>query len=170
MTLFKKNVVLLLITCLSILIGCVQKPKGEYLPYYQADTEKPYADVLAELEIAISEHNFRITGHSRVGKVIRERGTKDFPEYDTLQFCNLTHAKTLLLDVQVFPFHCHQTLTFTQQNNTFRGVAIFAKACFGHPSPSKQQKLNATTYASGGPDSSSSPRPDPTRGRNIGSK
>jgi hypothetical protein len=25
-----------------------------------------------------------------------------------------------------------------------RGVAIFAKACFGHPSPSKQQKLNAT--------------------------
>ncbi|WP_221901825.1 ATP-binding protein [Bathymodiolus platifrons methanotrophic gill symbiont] len=51
-----------------------------------------------------------------------------------------------------------------------RGVAIFAKACFGDPSPSKQQKLNATTYASGGPDSSSSPRPDPTRGRNIGSK
>ena len=51
-----------------------------------------------------------------------------------------------------------------------RGVAIFAKACFGHPSPSKQQKINATTYASGGSDSSSSPRSDPTRGRNIGSK
>ncbi|GFO71907.1 hypothetical protein BJAS_P1724 [Bathymodiolus japonicus methanotrophic gill symbiont] len=51
------------------------------------------------------------------------------------------------------------------------GSRLFiAKACFGHPSPSKQQKLNATTYASGGPDSSSSPRPDPTRGRNIGSK
>ncbi|WP_221895870.1 hypothetical protein [Bathymodiolus japonicus methanotrophic gill symbiont] len=57
---------------------------------------------------------------------------------------------------------------FLQTNDW--GVAIFAKACFGHPSPSKQQKLNATTYASGGPDSSSSPRPDPTRGRNIGSK
>ena len=98
MTLFhKNNVVLLLITCLGILSGCTQKPKGEFVPYYQADTEKPYADVLAELEIAISEHNFRITGHSRVGKVIRDRGTKDFPEYDTLQFCNLTHAKTLLL-------------------------------------------------------------------------
>ena len=25
-----------------------------------------------------------------------------------------------------------------------RGVAIFAKACFGYPSPSKRQKLNAT--------------------------
>jgi hypothetical protein len=28
-----------------------------------------------------------------------------------------------------------------------RGVAIFAKACFGHPSPSKRQKLNATAAA-----------------------
>ena len=33
-----------------------------------------------------------------------------------------------------------------------RGVAIFAKACFGHPSPSKRQKLNATTNAFGAPD------------------
>ena len=29
-----------------------------------------------------------------------------------------------------------------------RGVAIFAKACFGHPSPSKRQKLNATAMPS----------------------
>ena len=34
----------------------------------------------------------------------------------------------------------------------YRGVAIFAKACFGHPSPSKRQKLNATTNAFGAPD------------------
>lgn len=73
------------------------QPNVERVAYYQAETMKPYDDVLAELEIAISDHNFRITGHSRVGKVIRDRGTKNFPEYDTLQFCNLTHAKTLLL-------------------------------------------------------------------------
>lgn len=86
-------------TMVSLLVisGCAQVPKGEFVPFYQAETEKPYADVLAELEIAISEHNFRITGHSRVGKVIRDRGTENFPEYDTLQFCNLTRAKTLLL-------------------------------------------------------------------------
>lgn len=67
------------------------------LHFYQSATQKPYNDVLAELEIAITEHNFRITGHSRVGKIIRERGTKNFPNYDTIQFCNLSHAKTLLL-------------------------------------------------------------------------
>ncbi|QKQ25728.1 hypothetical protein [Candidatus Reidiella endopervernicosa] len=31
------------------------------------------------------------------------------------------------------------------------GVAIFARVCFGHPSPSKQQKLHATVYACGAP-------------------
>ena len=36
-------------------------------------------------------------------------------------------------------------------NMAKRGVAIFAKACFGHPSPSKRQKLNATTIAFGAP-------------------
>ncbi|RLA24973.1 MAG: DUF302 domain-containing protein [Gammaproteobacteria bacterium] len=93
----KRLLFVFIITSLIVISSCVQKPKGEFVPFYQAETSKPYADVLAELEIAISEHNFRITGHSRVGKVIRDRGTKDFPDYDTLQFCNLTHAKTLLL-------------------------------------------------------------------------
>jgi len=36
--------------------------------------------------------------------------------------------------------------------DTKRGVAIFAKACFGHPSLSKRQKLNATVnFAFGAP-------------------
>ncbi|MCK5122027.1 MAG: DUF302 domain-containing protein [Methylococcales bacterium] len=82
---------------LLVIVSCASQPNSEIIHYYQAETQKPYDDVLAELEIAIAEHNFRITGHSRVGKVIRDRGTKDFPNYDTLQFCNLTHAKTLLL-------------------------------------------------------------------------
>jgi uncharacterized protein (DUF302 family) len=77
--------------------GCATQPAGELVPYYQVETHKPYDDVLAELEVAIAENNFRITGHSRVGKVIRDRGTKNFPEYDTIQFCNLTEAKTILL-------------------------------------------------------------------------
>ena len=88
----------LILLNLLFIVSCVsQPPNSEIIQYYQAETKKPYDDVLAELEIAIAEHNFRITGHSRVGKVIRDRGTKDFPDYDTIQFCNLTHAKTLLL-------------------------------------------------------------------------
>lgn len=88
----------LILATLLFITSCVYlPPQSEIIHYYQAETKKPYDDVLAELKIAIAEHNFRITGHSRVGKVIRDRGTIPFPEYDTLQFCNLTHAKTLLL-------------------------------------------------------------------------
>lgn len=88
----------LIIICSSLffIAGCASQP-GEFIPFYQVETLKPYDDVLAELELAISDNNFRITGHSRVGKVIRDRGTKGFPDYDTIQFCNLTHAKTILL-------------------------------------------------------------------------
>lgn len=68
----------------------------ETVSYYQLETTKAYDEVLAETEVAIAEHNFRITGHSRVGKVIRERGAENFPEYDTIQFCNLTLAKQVL--------------------------------------------------------------------------
>jgi len=88
---------------LAVLIGlfflasCASSPPGEYLLYYQAETKKPYDEVLDELKSAIAENNFRITAHSRVGKVIRDRGDKDFPEFDTIQFCNLTHARTMLL-------------------------------------------------------------------------
>lgn len=83
--------------CLLFSAGCASQPAGEFIPYYQTETVKPYDDVLAELKIAIAENNFRITGHNRIGKVIRDRGTEDFPDYDAIQFCHLTHAKTLLL-------------------------------------------------------------------------
>ncbi len=86
---------------LPLIASCAANPglshqHSERIDYYQVESLKPYDDVITELEIAIAEHNFRITGHSRVGKVIRERGAQGFPEYDTVQFCNLTLAKTLL--------------------------------------------------------------------------
>jgi len=94
-------------------------PNTELIHYYQASTNKPYDDVLAELEVAIAEHNFRITGHSRVGKVIRQRGSQHFPDYDTLQFCNLTHAKTLLSlsPAAIIYMPCH-IVTYTQSGQT----------------------------------------------------
>jgi uncharacterized protein (DUF302 family) len=65
--------------------------------FYQAETTtKSYADVLAELELAITDRNFRITGHNKIGSVIRERENIAFPDFDTIQFCNLTLAREML--------------------------------------------------------------------------
>ena len=78
-----------------IVAGCL--PKAPEHQYYSAETAtKPYPDVLAELEVAITERNFRITGHNKIGSIIREREGVTFPDYDTLQFCNLTQARVML--------------------------------------------------------------------------
>lgn len=80
---------------LTVLSGCAARDAAGP-PYYQVKTNKPYDDVLAELEVAISEQNFRITGHNHIGSVIRSRENIDFPDYDTIQFCNLTLARQML--------------------------------------------------------------------------
>ena len=46
--------------------------------------------------MAITEQNFRITGHNHIGSVIRTRDNIPFPDYDAIQFCNLTLARQML--------------------------------------------------------------------------
>ncbi len=87
---------LILAFLLLLLSSCDWKPFGKQENWYQATTQKTYADVLAELELAITENNFRITGHNHIGSVIRQRDNIDFPDYDTFQFCNLTLARQML--------------------------------------------------------------------------
>ncbi|MFZ4699483.1 MAG: DUF302 domain-containing protein [Candidatus Methylumidiphilus sp.] len=81
---------------MASLAACAQQRPAEPERWYQAETVKPYDDVLAELELAITENNFRITGHNHIGSVIRKRDNIAFPDYDTIQFCNLTLAKQML--------------------------------------------------------------------------
>lgn len=64
--------------------------------YYERSARKAYDDVLQEAELAITEENFRMTGHNRIGSVIRQRESMAFPDYDSLQFCNLTLAREML--------------------------------------------------------------------------
>jgi uncharacterized protein (DUF302 family) len=59
-------------------------------------TEKPFADVVDDLEFAIQERNFRITGTNKVGSALRERGYKDFPDMQVIHFCSLEYAREVL--------------------------------------------------------------------------
>lgn len=86
-----------LVSLLSLSLLACQPAAPPEPAYFSAETAtKPYADVLQELEVAITERNFRITGHNHIGSVIRERERIAFPDYDTIQFCNLSDARVML--------------------------------------------------------------------------
>ena len=60
-------------------------------------TDKSFDDVILELDFAITERNFRITGRNTIGKGLRERGYEDFPDVEVIHFCNLEYAREVLL-------------------------------------------------------------------------
>lgn len=91
-----KSAQTLLAILLILTASCVTTPPAKGPDWYQTTSSKPYDDVLAELELAITENNFRITGHNHIGSVIRQRENIAFPDYDTVQFCNLTLAREML--------------------------------------------------------------------------
>ena len=91
-----EKILAMTVLLLPLLSGCSVQQPAQSFGFYQVETTKPYADVLAELEIAITEQNFRITGHNHIGSVIRSRENIEFPDYDTFQFCNLTLARQML--------------------------------------------------------------------------
>lgn len=63
---------------------------------YTRSTRKTFENVLWDLRFAITQRNFRIVGHNRLGEAIRKRGHKGFPRAQVLELCNLTYARRLL--------------------------------------------------------------------------
>ena len=63
----------------------------------RGETSEAFDDVILELDFAITERNFRITGRNTIGKGLRERGYADFPDVEVIHFCNLESAREVLL-------------------------------------------------------------------------
>ena len=63
---------------------------------YERTTQKTVAEVVEDVEFAISERNFRVTSQLHVGRGIRERDNIDFPDYEVILFCNLGLARQML--------------------------------------------------------------------------
>ena len=57
---------------------------------------KNFDDVIFDLQFAITQRNFRITARNDIGRGIRQRGVKDFPQVMIIHFCNLTLARQAL--------------------------------------------------------------------------
>lgn len=63
---------------------------------YEKLSRYNYQDTLLNLDVAISEFNYRIIHRSNIGQAIRDRGDKDYPLSTIITFCNISYAKQML--------------------------------------------------------------------------
>jgi len=77
----------------------------EQIEVYRLETTKPFYEVVADAEFAISEQNFTLTNRSEIGEAIGRLYAEKFPEVTALQFCNLELAREILSVVPEFSLH-----------------------------------------------------------------
>lgn len=82
------------ISSLFLIIACQPADSHRII---EKNSPYSYQDTLANLEIAISEYNYRIIHKSEIGSAIRERGDESFPLSVVISFCNITYAKEMML-------------------------------------------------------------------------
>lgn len=65
---------------------------------YSRSVVASFDDVFADLEFAITERNYRITGINSIGRAIAERheDDADFPRAAVIHFCNIEAAREIL--------------------------------------------------------------------------
>jgi len=83
----------LIVFFIITLSGC---NSNESSRIYQKVSYDSFEDTLQNLDIAISEHNYRIIHRSNIGQAIRDRGDKQYPLSTVISFCNITYAKEMM--------------------------------------------------------------------------
>jgi uncharacterized protein (DUF302 family) len=93
---FNSKSVIGFVFMLMTIAACVPDPGRDPAPRFTVQTSRPFDDVLADLEFAIGEQNFRLTGRDTIGEAIAARDDIDMPPGTVLHFCNLEYARQLL--------------------------------------------------------------------------
>ena len=80
------------------MLAAASQPAGESDDLVtRYSTAKSFDDVVFELNFAITERNFRITGRNTIGEGLRKRGYEDFPNIEVIHFCSLELAREVLV-------------------------------------------------------------------------
>lgn len=91
-----KRPIKLSVLCALIITTIVGCSKDCASKIYQQYSEYSFEETLLNLDLAISEHNYRIIHRSQIGQAVRDRGEKDFPLSTITNFCNITYAKEMI--------------------------------------------------------------------------
>ncbi len=78
----------------TVIVACQPKEADRH---FQAVSPYNFSETMQNLDIAISEFNYRIIHRSDIGQAVRDRGDEDFPLSTIVSFCNITYAKEMML-------------------------------------------------------------------------
>lgn len=95
MTILKRlKIPLIYLGLLTTIIAC--QPVDQ-VRHFQAVSPYNFVETMQNLDIAISEFNYRIIHRSDIGQAVRDRGEADFPLSTIVSFCNITYAREMML-------------------------------------------------------------------------
>jgi len=79
-----------------MLLSACSSSDSDATRIYQKVSNYNFEDTIMNLDISISEHNYRIIHRSNIGQAIRDRGEPDYPLSTVISFCNITYAKEMI--------------------------------------------------------------------------
>jgi uncharacterized protein (DUF302 family) len=82
-----------------------------------APAEKAFVDTVLDLEQAIGQHNFAVTGHNEIGEAVRRRGHPSFGDAAVVHFCNLEYARRVIEIDPTFILYMPCRIAVFEQNN-----------------------------------------------------
>lgn len=92
--LMRLKIPLICLGLITVMSACQPKESDRR---FQAVSPYNFSETMQNLDIAISEFNYRIIHRSDIGQAVRDRGDKDFPLSTIVSFCNITYAKEMML-------------------------------------------------------------------------
>jgi uncharacterized protein (DUF302 family) len=130
------KVAILLAMFITATTGC---SKNESSNLYQQYSEYSFEETLLNLDIAISEQNYRIIHRSNIGQAIRDRGQKDFPLSTITNFCNITYAKEM---IEINPDLINEMpCTIAVREQATQGIIVSSRLMDEHTSNEKQNEF-----------------------------
>ena len=115
-TLFTRRTVAVFVFILMNVAACGPRSEQDPATRYTLHTSNSFDDVLTDLEFAIGEQNFRVTGRNTIGAAITERGAFDLPAATVLHFCNLEYARQILQVAPQYLLHMPCRIAVYQQD------------------------------------------------------
>ncbi|ASF49186.1 DUF302 domain-containing protein [Methylophaga nitratireducenticrescens] len=127
----------IVISSVLVIIAC-QSPNTNRI--LEKNSPYNYEETLANLDIAISEYNYRIIHKSEIGSAIRDRGDDNFPLSTVISFCNITYAKEMMLINEQLINDMPCIITVRESTN---GVIIGTRLMDEHVSNNDQARFAA---------------------------